>query len=528
MNRIHAAILPLLYLPLLAAQAQAPAFVAPPQYAGPPQPQHAVTNRAFQGISSLAVSPGGRLWVNWYAGLTPGEDKNNYVVLATSGDNGKTWKEVLVVDPDGEGPVRTFDPELWMGPDGKLRLFWAQSVGHECTLGGVWMMETAEPEAEQPKWRPPVRVADGVMMCKPLVLSTGEWVLPTSTWRATDFSAKMTVSEDQGRTWATRGAANVPKGAREFDEHLFIERGDGSLWMLVRTKYGIGESVSVDRGRTWPEVTPSALAHPSARFFITRLVSGSLLLVKHGPLTEKTGRSHLTAFISKDEGRTWGGGLLLDERNGVSYPDGQQTADGTVIITYDYSRTGARHILFAAFREEDALAGKDVSGAVRLRQLVSEASGGLEKPKAGVNANADGTPLVRAPAGAFAAETYESAAFEREAKLFADRGYICAEAPEALQGFRFLRVPLDGRKALRCARAGMVYLLTPVPERNADSVAAELVAQGFQKVRLPETRLFDVANPRNFCTLYQKACVEGETVGFGKWAVPLFIQAAER
>ena len=152
-------------------------FLAPPQYIGPPQPQHAVTNRAFQGIPSMAVSPRGRLWANWYAGKTPGEDQNNYVVLTTSGDGGATWREVLVVDPDGDGPLRAFDPELWVAPDGKLRVFWAQARGHEATVGGVWCLEIADPEAEQPVWAKPVRVTDGVMMCKPLVLE-GEWVLP--------------------------------------------------------------------------------------------------------------------------------------------------------------------------------------------------------------------------------------------------------------------------------------------------------------------------------------------------------------
>ena len=49
--------------------------------------------------------------------------------------------------------------------------------------------------------------------------------------------------------------------------------------LLVRTKYGIGESVSTDRGKTWAELTPTKLAHPSARFFIRRLDSGKLLLV---------------------------------------------------------------------------------------------------------------------------------------------------------------------------------------------------------------------------------------------------------
>jgi len=356
-----------------------PAFLAPPRYVGPPLPLHAVGNRAFQGIPSMAVAPRGRLWATWYASKTPGEDHNNYVVLSTSGDNGATWREVLVVDPDEGGPVRAFDPNLWVAPDGKLRFAWAQSIGHEGTVAGVWFLETAEPDTQQPAWGKPVRVTDGIMMCKPVVLSSGEWVLPASTWRKTDNSARLVVSTDQGKTWAVRGACHVPVDARSFDEHMIVERKDRSLWLLARTRYGIGESVSTNRGVTWPELKPSALAHPSARFFITRLNSGSLLLVKHGPLAKRTDRSHLTAYLSTDDGKTFGGGLLLDERDGVSYPDGQQTADGLVRIIYDYSRTGARQILMAAFREEDVAAGKPVTADVRLRGLVSEASGGTPK-----------------------------------------------------------------------------------------------------------------------------------------------------
>jgi hypothetical protein len=70
---------------------------------------------------------------------------------------------------------------------------------------------------------------------------------------------------------------------------------------------------------------------------------------------------------------------LLDERNGVSYPDGQQTADGLIRIIYDYSRTGSRQILMAAFREADVAAGRAVSDAVQLRCVVSQATGGVER-----------------------------------------------------------------------------------------------------------------------------------------------------
>ena len=354
-----------------------PDSLAPPRHVGPPMPLHAVTNRGFQGIPSMAVTAGGRLWATWYAGKTPSEDHNNYVVLSTSGDNGATWREVLVVDPDGVGPLRAFDPELWIAPDGKLRLFWAQSFKGE--VAGVWFIETAEPESAQPKWGKPVRATTGVMMCKPSVLSSGEWVLPVSTWIKTDNSAKMVISTDRGKTWKVRGACHVPVKIREYDEHMIIERRDRSLWLLARTRGGIGESISTDRGVTWPDLKPSSISHTTSRFFISRLNSGKLLLVKHGPITKRTGRSHLTAFISADDGKTWSGGLLLDERNGASYPDGQQTADGLIRIIYDYSRTRTRHILMATFREDDVAAGKPVSKDVRLRQLVSKASGGVAK-----------------------------------------------------------------------------------------------------------------------------------------------------
>jgi hypothetical protein len=404
-------------------------------------------------------------------------------------------------------------------------VFWAQAQGHEATLGGVWCLQTAEPEAEQPKWEPPVRITNGVMMCKPLVLKSGEWVLPASTWRATDHIAKMVVSTDQGQTWTIRGACDVPVADRAFDEHLFVERHDGSLWLLARTRYGIGESVSTDRGVTWPELAPSAIAHPSARFFITRLRSGNLLLVKHGPIDQRTGRSHLTAFISTDDGRRWGGGLLLDDRDGVSYPDGQQTPDGQIRIIYDYSRTRVRHILMATFREEDAAAGKAVSDAVRLRQLVSEASGGLERANSNpppVANNADGEPLRRDAPGELAAENAPSPPLAVGETLFADRGYVLSELPAALNGVRFLRVKMDGPKELRCSRAGTVYFLTPEPSRNKDSQTQALLDQGFKKVALPEVRLFNPSSAANFCTLYQKACSAEDTIAIGKWAVPLF------
>ena len=145
--------------------------------------------------------------------------------------------------------------------------------------------------------------------------------------------------------------------------------------MWVRTTYGIGQSVSADQGASWSPVEPSRVPHPTSRFFLRRLRSGTILLVKNGPMHTRTGRSDLTPFLSNDEGQSWTGGLLLDGRARVSYPDGAQAPDGTIHLVYDRDRTGAREILMARFTEDNVLRGTCGSQGSVLRMLINEATG---------------------------------------------------------------------------------------------------------------------------------------------------------
>ncbi|MFZ4764778.1 MAG: sialidase family protein, partial [Roseimicrobium sp.] len=130
-------------------------------------------------------------------------------------------------------------------------------------------------------------------------------------------------------------------------------------------------------GRTWSEPRQAAtVQNINARFFLRRLKSGRILLVKNGPPTERLQkRSHMSAWLSEDEGQTWKGGLLLDERSAVSYPDGFESPDGLIHILYDWERHSEAEILLAKFREADVLEGKLVSQDAKLLLLANKATG---------------------------------------------------------------------------------------------------------------------------------------------------------
>ena len=239
------------------------------------------------------------------------------------------------------------------------------------------------------------------MINKPIVDASGDWLFPCAIWRdecgappterhglEQEQFSNVYASTDGGETFSLRGSADVPN--RSFDEHMIVEKKDGTLWMLVRTFDGIGESFSRDGGRTWTPGRKSHIDGPCSRFHIRRLKSGRLLMINHfhfgeridldnilqqGNVKSWKGRSHLTAMLSEDDGQTWPYTLLLDERNDAAYPDAKEGADGYIYVTYDYERVKQREILMARFTEEDVLTGCLKSPGGRKRVLVNQALG---------------------------------------------------------------------------------------------------------------------------------------------------------
>lgn len=357
-----------------------------------PGPAYGDDRRLWQGIPGIERAANGRLWAAWYSGGKT-EEPGNYIVLVTSDDDGHTWSAPCGVIAPPDPAVRCYDPALWRDPRGRLWLFWAQTTSFYDGRAGVWAIRCDDPASPRPAWTTPRRLANGVMMNKPTVRADGAWLLPVALWAhparqrpelAGEYASNVVASTDDGETWTRRGGADVP--GRWYDEHMLVERTDGALWMLVRTKQGVGQAVSTDGGSTWDTRPGRALPGPDARFFIRRLRSGRLLLVNHEPAEGwsrvtgevadvQTARNNLMAMLSDDDGRTWIGGLMLDARDNVSYPDGVEAEDGRIYLIYDRERYAAREILLAVFTEDDILAGAPTHPHTRLRVLVNRAYG---------------------------------------------------------------------------------------------------------------------------------------------------------
>lgn len=371
----------------------------PPQIQTEFNRKYKTRNLDYGMTIGIEQTPGGRIWNCFVGG---GDNEVAYFVLNWSDDGGKTWTDSkYVIDPhDDSLPFarRTIVGQLWTDPLGRLWLFYDQSVTYYYGSSTNWYSICENPDADKPVWSEPVYLGEGCTLNKPTVMTTGEWVLPVSIWSRKTMAystlkqvwtdeqfrsskseldpfrgAHAYVSVDQGKIWEDRGMIVFPEPT--FDEHQFIELADGRWWMTARVgigtnKSGIMQSFSSDRGHTWSE-PEFYQPHISSRHFIRRLASGNLVLVRHGNFDECTStRTNLTAFISDDEGKTWKGGLLLDDTYDISYPTGFQAPDGYIYVSYDMQRTRRGEIYMVKFTEEDVLSGRIVSDEGYLKNLI--------------------------------------------------------------------------------------------------------------------------------------------------------------
>lgn len=327
-------------------------------------PDSLTSNRKFEQVPAIAASADGKtLYVAWYTGGTaPGP--GNFVTVSTSSDEGESWvNDQLIVYPQSSS-TRIFDPALWRDQDGQVRLYYGSAKDSLLWdgFGGVNSVDIRMNESKI-EYSNPKRLADGVMSNKPVFIESQKLTLfPVYIDKAPEEgNAKYPqtgafIRSFDGKGLSPYSSISLADSLRIHDEPQVVELSQaGEFLVLLRTTKGIYSASSTDYGKTWSEAKPFTAAGPttSSRFYIGKLASGNLLLVSNNSTT----RNKMTASVSKDGGKTWPYQLLLDARENVSYPDADQTADGTIHVVFDRERTGAKDILYFRFSEEDVLKG---------------------------------------------------------------------------------------------------------------------------------------------------------------------------
>lgn len=317
--------------------------------------------RKWQGVPTIEVLPRGEILVAWYSG-GDGEGVGNYVTMARSIDNGLNWeKNYIVVDPPKD--CRVFDPCLWYDKaSGYVWLYWAQSYKSLWDgLGGVWGIKRRVSFISKGTWSEPQRLTDGVMLNKPILVGKRTF-FAVAYWDKIYEPLKLpqkpamvgaNIFIDTLSKVVQIGKIPIEKKVEDLSEHQIVHLKNGKLWALIRTKQGIYESYSADKGISWTQAAPFSGIGPTctSRFYISKLKSGRLLLIANASKR----RNNLTAFISDDDGKTWPYKCVIDTRDGVSYPDAAQTVEGKIYVVYDFNRFSNKEIIMVKLTEDEII-----------------------------------------------------------------------------------------------------------------------------------------------------------------------------
>ena len=277
-------------------------------------------------------------WTQFYAG--GGADHNPARIRAKhSSDDGVTWGDAVTL-VENDGGCNVMEVNFIRLKDGAIALFYCQK-NHEnadCRI----MMRTSKNEGatwSEAKELSPAGKYTGLTSGRGIRLRSGRILLEA--WEEGD--SYCCLSDDEGRTWHD-GSRVRPAGSACY-EPACIELRDGRVMMLMRTALGSQyKSLSEDGGETWSEPVPTTLTGTPAPVALSRIpTTGHLLAIWNNNLGKdfpgNTGRTPLTAAISRDEGETWENLRNLEEgtHDAWAYPALTWVGNRALVTYFTYT-----------------------------------------------------------------------------------------------------------------------------------------------------------------------------------------------
>lgn len=295
--------------------------------------------------STLVKLNSGDILAAWFGG--PYEDHVDTAIWISRKKN-ETWTEpVKVADEEG---VPCWNPVLFQDKNGKIWLYYKVGINPR-----NWHTMLISSDDSGYSWSAPHELIPGdiggrgPVKNKPIILSDGTWLAPSSIETDTSWDAFADISRDNGKTW--RKSIMVPLNHKKLQGKGIIqpslwESEPGIVHMLLRSSEGfIFRSDSTDFGNTWSEAYITDIPNNNSGIDLAKLGDGRLVLV-YNPVKGNWGaRTPIVCSISADNGKTWGENFILDHNeNPTDKTDGEFSypaviADGNhVYITYTWKR----------------------------------------------------------------------------------------------------------------------------------------------------------------------------------------------
>ncbi len=271
-------------------------------------------------------------------------DKNVCIWLSTN-ESGIWSKPFIIANGIINDTLRypCWNPVLFKTREGKLFLFYKIGPSPRTWWGMVRFSLN-----DGKTWTSPARLADGILgpvKNKPVQLTDGAILSPSSTEIAGNWKVHMEKSLDLGKTW--QFILVDPETEFNVIQPSILIHNDNELQILCRSKSNaIVQAFSEDNGKTWGKFTKTELANPNSGIDAITLENGLYLIVYNPTIQGRDDRARLNVAISKD-GEKWDDVVILESegQGEFSYPAVIQTKDRRVHITYTYNRVNIKHVV---------------------------------------------------------------------------------------------------------------------------------------------------------------------------------------
>ncbi len=284
-----------------------------------------------------------------FTGDSHSDDASANLAARFSEDKGETWSdEKTIITREEEQALNIMSVSLMRMQNGDIGLFYI--IRKEANNARLYLRRSKDEGASWTKPQvciPPagyyvvnndriVRLSSGRILIPSAFHRNGYDTLRRNPGVRFDSCGEVIffISDDDGNNWREGTCKCVLPYNAYFRSGLqepgVIELKNGVLWAWARTDLGCQyEMFSLDMGETWTTAQPSQFTSPCSPLSMKRIPdTGNLLAVwnpipnyngrrENSPIQWNCGRTPLTMSISKDDGKTWGN--IIDIENEPDY-----------------------------------------------------------------------------------------------------------------------------------------------------------------------------------------------------------------